>query len=278
MEDDVQRSERRRSAAERALRGAASPFLGYFDRRFQDVHDHLDDRPALEQLAAEFRRELSQTRADVAADTDTIAELAFTLERFADLFTMRMEELARQLGPSGTPGADLGTGLVELPFAFATAAHLERGASAATIGDDGRLSIGLAALGLEVTAVEPAARIVHPDVAVVTARFDEWAGTTEPLDAVFALAGDQRSPGSERPATREELDHFRKALQPTGVLVLGIRVGAEAGSGGEDVDDLFADWDVERRERFVQDAGGAWRRSDAASQPGILVVRATPHS
>lgn len=276
MEDDVQRSERRRSATERALRGAASPVLGYFDRRFQDLHDHLDDRAALEQLAAALRRELSQTRADVAADTDTIAELAFTLERFADLFTMRMEELARQLGPSGTAGADLDTGLVELPFAFAAAAGLERGASAATIGDDGRLSIGLAALGLEVTALEPTARIVHPDVSVVTARFDEWAGTTEPLDAVFALAGDPRSSASDRRATREKLDHLRKALQPAGVLVLGVRVGAEAGSGGEDLDDLLADWEVERSERYAQDAGGAWRRSDAASRPGILVVRATP--
>ena len=272
--DDVQRSEGRHSVAKRALRGAASPFLGYFDRRFQDLHDHLEDQPDLDQLAADLRRELRDARADVAADADTIAELSFTLERFADLFTMRMEELARQLGAAASAGADLGSGVVELPFACATAADLERGASVATVGDDGRLSIGLAALGLQVNALEPTARITHPEVAVVNARFDEWAGPADPLHAVFALAGLPDAPGDRRP-TPEKLDHFRKWLQPAGLLVLGIGVGTD-GVGSEDVDDLLADWDVERRERFAQDAGGAWRRSDDASGTGVVVVRATP--
>ena len=276
MEDDVERSEGRRSVAKRAFRGAASPFVGYFDRRFQDLHDHLDDEPDLEKLAADLRSELSRARADVAADADTIAELAFTLERFADLFTMRMEELARQFGAAGRAGADAGPGVVELPFAFTAAADLERGASATTVGDDGRLSIGLAALGLQVTALESTARIAHPDVTVVNARFDEWAGTTEPLDAVFALAGEPDPSAADRRPTREKLDHFRKWLQPAGLLVLGARVGPDHGVGSEDVSDLLADWDVERQERFVQDPGGAWRRSDDTSRSDVVVVRATP--
>jgi hypothetical protein len=276
MADDAQRSKGRGSAAKRAVRGAASPFLGYFDRRFQDLHDHLDDQPALDKLAADLRRELSQARADVAADTDTIAELAFTLERFADLFTMRMEELARQFGAPGRAGADLGSSLLELPFAFAAAADLERGASAATIGDDGRLSIGLVTLGLRVTALEPTGRIGHPDVAVVHARYDEWAGAVEPLDAVFALAGSPDPSSADGRPVRERLDHYRKWISPAGLLVLGIRVGPDDGVRDDDITDLLGEWDVERRERFVQDAGGAWRWSDDTSRPGILVVRATP--
>ena len=173
MGNGVQRSEGD-SAAKRAIRGAARPFLAYFNRRFEGVHEHLDQHPELDRLESVMHgrfehllRELRDTRTDVAADTDTIAELAFTLERFADLFTVRMEEIAAQIGNTSRTALPLDSSIVELPFAFAAAAALERGATVATIGDDGRLSTGLSALGLQVTAVDPAANVVQPEIAVV---------------------------------------------------------------------------------------------------------------
>src|SRR5687767_4056066 len=94
-------------SSKRALRGVVRPIVGYFDNRFQDLHNHLDAQPALDRLTSamherfdHLRTDLQQTRQDVAADADTIAELAFTLERFADLFTARMEELAAALRPA----------------------------------------------------------------------------------------------------------------------------------------------------------------------------------
>ena len=271
-------SEGRSSAAKRALRGAASPFVGYFDRRFQDLHEHVDRQPGLDQLAADLRRELSQTRADVAADTDTIAELSFTLERFADLFTMRMEQLAAAFAGGAIAGAtDTASTVAELPFAFACAGELDRGAPAATIGGDGRLSIGLAALGLGVTALEPSARIAHPDVDVLSERVDEWGGPVEPLDAVFALADAfDPSAGTTR-AARERLDLVRKWLRPTGLLVLGLPVGRGRDLEVTAVPELLADWDVTRRQSLAQDTGGAWRRSDE-SGADVLLVRVTPRA
>ncbi len=281
MDDDVTRSEGRRSPAERALRGAARPFLGYFDRRFQDLHEHLDRQTNLEHLEAVMHgrfehvlRELRDTRTDVASDTDTIAELAFTLERFADLFTARMEEVAAEIAAATPTSWHLDSSVVELPFAFAAAAELELGATAATVADDGRLSIGLSALGLQVTAVEPTASIAHADVAVVSERVDDWGGPAEPLDAVFALLAPAGSSTATRP-TKERIDLFHKWLRPSGLLVLGAALGPGHDADADGAAGLLDDWDIERRALFELDASGAWRRSDDTSRAALVAVRAT---
>jgi hypothetical protein len=242
------------------------------------VHEHVEEfAPRLDQLAADLRRELSRTRADVAADTDTIAELAFTLERFADLFAMRMEELARQFGlTAGASASALRSSIVELPFAFAAAAVLEPGATIATVSDDGRLSIGLAARGLHVTALEPTTSVAHPDVTVASERVGEWGGPAEALDAVFALAGAPNPAAAETRPLRERVDAFHKWIRPAGLLVLGTWIGPGQGTTSEDVNDLLADWDVERRERFAQDVGGAWRRSEDESAVALELIEAAP--
>lgn len=281
----MQRPGDRQSAAKRALLGAASPLVGYFDRRFQELHERIDrieridHQPALDRLADQLRRELSQTRADVAADTDTIAELAFTLERFADLFTARMEELAGQFAAAGRgSGPHLDSSVVELPFVFAAAAGLERGANVSAIGDDGRLSTGLAALGLRVTALEPNAEISHPEVAVMDEPVRDWVGPSEPFDAVFVLSPTsalRQAPLSEARAT---VDRFHKWLRPTGLLLLAVVLDADDGIEGEQLDQLLADWDVERDAYFEHDTAGAWRRVAEVPAVGVALVRAAPRA
>jgi hypothetical protein len=283
MDDDAQRPEGPRSPAKRALRGAARPFLGYFDRRFQGLHEHLDQHPEVDHLEAVMHgrfehllRELRDTRTDVAADTDTIAELAFTLERFADLFTIRMEEIAAQLAATSPSGSQLDASIVQFPFAFAAAAAVERGAAVATVGEDGRLGIGLAALGCQVTAVEPTTSIVHPDVTVVREVVGDWGGPTEQFDAVFALAPPRQL--SEARPTREKLEVLRKWLRPSGRLVLGTWIGRGQDLDSDDFADVLAHWDVVRRERFERDHDGTWRRAEDVSEPGVVLVWATPLS
>jgi hypothetical protein len=279
MADDVQRPEGRRSAARRALLGAASPLVGYFDRRFQELHEHIDHQPALDQLAEQVRHELSRTRTDVAADTDTIAELAFTLERFADLFTARMEELAGHFTAAARAGGtDFDSSIVELPFAFAAAAGLERGANVAAIGDDGRLAVGLSALGLRVTAMEPAAGIAHPDIAIVDEPVGDWVGPSEPFDGVFVLSPVSDRSNDRAGATQAIVERVQKWLRPTGLLAVAVLLDADEAAAGDLLDQLLADWDVERDAYFEHDSGGAWRRVDEVPEVGLALVRAAPRA
>ena len=274
---DPNEPRRGRSAARRALRGAAAPLLGYFDRRFQDIHDHVDEQPHLDARFEQLLLELRQTRDDVAADTDTIAELAFTLERFADLFTARMEDLAAAFAtPGQLGGAGHEPATAALPFAYAAAGRIAPGSDVVTIGDQGPLSHGLAVLGLRVTALEPAASLpAHPEISVVDAPVDEWAGPGEPLDAVFSLA-----PGTTSGApTREALDLFRKWLAPTGMLVVASALGP--GDSVRDLLDHLADWEVEREDVLERDAAGSWRRRDPSavvwpSQEALALIKAVP--
>ena len=278
MSREMHLPEDRPSAARRALLGAASPFVGYFDRRFQDVHDHLDRLP-LDRLEAVLRQELKEAHAEVAADTDTITELSFTLERFADLFTARMEQLADQLARQpGNSSVIPSAKIVELPFAFAAAADLERGATVATIrDDDGALSAGLAALGLRVTAVDPGGA-AHPDVTGRGRATDNWAGPAQPLDAVFALTSTTPVLDAEVRPGRETLAGFHKWIRPTGLLVLAVQLDSEHGVRPEHLDDLLAEWDVERQAHFALDARGAWRRVAEAPATGVTVLRAAPNA
>ena len=64
----------------------------------------------------------------------------------------------------------------------------------------------------------------------------------------------------------------------TGLLVLAIPLDADHGIGAEQLDQLLADWDVERDAHFEQDSGGAWRRRADAADTGVALIRATPRA
>jgi len=259
----------RRFTAKRALRGVATPFVGYFDRRFQELHDHLDEQvvAALRERFDQMIGELRTTRSDVATDADTIVELAFTLERFADMFTFRMEELAAALR-SGPHLAD--PAVVELPFAYAVAGKLEAGCSVLVLGGGDSAAIGLAALGLQVTALgHRPTDSAHPDVARVDTPVDQWGGADRTLDAIFALS----EPPEIAHPTRELVDQFAKWLRPGGFAALAI--GLEPPADVEQrVDALLTDWHVERQERFARAPGGLWRRCQPGDRPAIALVEA----
>jgi hypothetical protein len=63
--------------------------------------------------------------------------------------------------------------------------------------------------------------------------------------------------------------------------VLAIPLDADHGIGAEQLDQLLADWDVERDAHFERDSGGAWRRrADAAdaADTSVSLIRATPRA
>lgn len=283
-----------RSGAKRAAVGVARPLVGYFDRRFQDLHDHLDRLPPppdptarLDEVVALMR----QTREDVAGDADTIAELAFTLERFSDLFTARMEEIVETMFTAlGPGGASIDAHVVELPFAYAAADALPAGAGVATFGgDDGPLPLALASLGLRVTAFAAGLPAGHPNLTVVEQPVDQWSGPAEPLDAIFALSA-VAGLGLERDEPvddldRQVVDRFRKWLRPEGQIVLTVPFGEwSVGRRSRTYDEghlaeLLTDWRIEARRTVERIDDHVWRvvePDDTPSRAGMALVRATP--
>lgn len=66
--------------AKDSLRVLAGPLLSYFDRRFQDVYDRLDQR-------------LDNLSARVATEVETISEMTLGMQRFVDSSNARISEL-----------------------------------------------------------------------------------------------------------------------------------------------------------------------------------------
>lgn len=67
-------------SAKGSLRVVASPLLTYFDRRFQDVYDRLDER-------------LNRLYERVATEVETISEMTLGMQRFVDVSAQRVEDL-----------------------------------------------------------------------------------------------------------------------------------------------------------------------------------------
>lgn len=70
------------------------PFTRYLNRRFDDVHGHLDNEA--ERLSASLEEAIATTRAlqeRIATDAQVISELTIGLERLADRFADRVEKL-----------------------------------------------------------------------------------------------------------------------------------------------------------------------------------------
>ncbi len=88
------------SAPKRLLRSAGRPVTDYIDRRFEDLHRHVDHRAdALSQridlLQAEVERIGSSARFEMLTDTAaSLQELTETIQRFADRFADRAGEVA----------------------------------------------------------------------------------------------------------------------------------------------------------------------------------------
>jgi hypothetical protein len=90
-----------KETAGRAARAPAAPLLEYANRRFEDLHGHLDNRmnevqAQVEQSLALSRQSLTLTRQlkeELDSDVQVIAELTVTLQRFAERFGDRIDEM-----------------------------------------------------------------------------------------------------------------------------------------------------------------------------------------
>jgi uncharacterized coiled-coil protein SlyX len=99
--DDTTQPAAGTSAPHGALRRIGAPVLGYFDRRFSELHADLERRaadldarlPAPDEVA-ELRALLTETQRELARQRDALAELADALERFGRSFAERADDVA----------------------------------------------------------------------------------------------------------------------------------------------------------------------------------------
>lgn len=175
----------------RPVSAALRPVLDYFDKRFQDLHDHLDDR-------------IQRVEARVATEVETISELTLGMQRFVDSSVREAGELAAALRNPRVTGETA----AHLAFALASSRDLPSGAHVLETGWPGS------------TLVETLRLLEHSVVAFDAAELDGWLGPDRPLDAVFA------SGTADDLLSADRLDLFRKWLRPEGLAVLAV-IGAE---------------------------------------------------
>jgi ABC-type transporter Mla subunit MlaD len=92
-----------------SFRSATKPITDYFDRRFTDLHQHLDHR--LDELEARLDRlealvgglDGAQRVEAAAAKADRFDELSRRLQRFADEFAARAERIASAYEAAARP-------------------------------------------------------------------------------------------------------------------------------------------------------------------------------
>jgi hypothetical protein len=85
-------------SGKRVARASVSPFTRYFNRRFEDLHGHIENETRA--LTARVDEALAATRAlqeRVATDLEVVSELTLSLERFADRFGARIDEVVTTL-------------------------------------------------------------------------------------------------------------------------------------------------------------------------------------
>jgi hypothetical protein len=193
-----------------AVSATLRPVLDYFDKRFQDLHDHLDDRIQL-------------VEARVATEVETISELTLGMQRFVDTSVRQVGELVTVLRDLAVTGETAAL----LSFALAAARDLPAGSRAVETGWPGpTLGATLSLLDVAVTRLDPAG-------------LEPWAGPEQPLDAVFcasmadALSGDR-------------LDLLRKWLRPEGFAVLAVQGPAPVDMATLPL----ADWEVALQRPF----------------------------
>lgn len=87
-----------RDSVRRVAGAPARPFVRYFNRRFADVHEHLDNESVV--MNAQLEEALETTRAlqeRVTTDLEVLSELTLSMERVARRLDERMSTLELEL-------------------------------------------------------------------------------------------------------------------------------------------------------------------------------------
>ena len=98
-----------KETANRAARAPAEPILRFANKRFEDLHEHLDNR--MDEVQARLDESVAVTRElkrELETDVQVIAELTITLQRFAERFGERVDDVLAALEHAAGSGAERG--------------------------------------------------------------------------------------------------------------------------------------------------------------------------
>lgn len=223
-----------------SLRVLAGPVLAYFDKRFQETYDRIDER---------LSDRMNELYARVATEVETMSEMTILMQRFVEVTGARIDDAVATIS-EGRAG---GTGELESAFAVAAVGRLPAASRILHVGrpeSTGGLPETLEALGYRVVRLDPA------DGAVT-------AGGPDPFfDCVLWLS-------AEPDAHTVEL--LGKSLEPGRELVMTLRPR----DGESFVDEGLAGWSVVEHRRLARSEAG-WAPASVPGGADLELVRATP--
>lgn len=239
-----------------SLRVIAGPLLAYFDKRFQQVYDRIDDR-------------MNELYGRVATEVETMSEMTLVMQRFVDVagdqaddVVTRMTELCDSLERRDPATANPADAAVSLESAFVMAAV-------------GRLEPRAKILNVATKAVEPGRSDTLAALGYEVATLDRADGPLPTLDPGAPYDCAVWSPADQ---DQHGVDLLRKSLGVGGELVMSLR---HSDVVSDFVDDCLRDWSVVER-RLLAHTGERWQPVDAvAPDPGATVVelvRALPRT
>lgn len=180
--------------------------------------------------------------------------------------------------------------IAELPYVFRALAGIPPGSRLLDVGaTESTVSLSLAALGYQVTALDPRAYpLTHPGLRAVVANVEDWQDE-EPFAGVICLSAIEHigleayglAEGQER-ADLAAMRRMRELTAPGGLLVLTTRFG----EAGEDdfqrtydragLDELLQGWDVDDLTVLHRQDATTWVLGELeGEQPDEAVVLVT---
>jgi 2-polyprenyl-3-methyl-5-hydroxy-6-metoxy-1,4-benzoquinol methylase len=221
-----------------------------------------------------FDPDTSPSPDDVDANTARVLNYASSHEGFAAQANLWFNPaLLVAYGPGQVGLRWVNERIVEVPYAFRALSGVQAGAKVLDVGSaESSVSLSLATLGYEVTAVDPRPNpLSHERLHVVEARIEDWKHEAE-FDAVVCLSTIEHvgTAAYGQPAAEERVDlramvRIRELTRPGGLLVLTTAVGrpslTEQGRvyDREGLEELLQGWDasdltlVQRRDATTWD-------------------------
>ena len=186
-----------RRAARDSLRVLAGPLVAYFDKRFQDVYNRIDDR-------------MNELYGRVATEVETMSEITLVMQRFVDVSADRVDDMIGEVRRLSESLGDRDVAVLESAFALVAVGRLRPGARVLHVAGgraDSQLPGALRDLGYDVSSQDA------PDA-------------DTPYDCAIWL-----------PAVpdRHELDLIRKSLGHEGELVMCLRHAGDPDTFVDDV-------------------------------------------